>query len=147
MLYAQGDTVYIFKNDTILERVVSLVIVSTESYKLIFEEREFPEAEVHRTRAMALFTLNGNVCLNNWLIGQISSFITEYDITGLDFTNVDFTNQDGVPYVLTDKFVDGCNFTGATMPAGIVTKQNLKDSVASYHPVHTKWIDGTAIGT
>lgn len=159
----EGDTAYYVKNSKLLNSEIAEIIVSvtnpnydnagvqTNEYRLtngdIIKEIPAVETKIFYTKRHYLWFLLGGEYLNNFEIPVFTESF-EYslgdDMCGFNFAMTDFVANGELDF--SGKYVIGCNFAGATLPAAVEDKADFKAAVAAYDPVSTIWTDGLPIG-
>lgn len=159
----EGDTAYYIKGGKLLNSEITEIIVNvtnpnydnvgaqTNEYRLsngdIIKENPAVETKIFFTERHYLWSLLGGGYLNNFEIPVFTESF-EYplgdDLCGFNFYVTDFVANGELDF--SGKYVIGCNFAGATLPAAVEDKADFKAAVAAYDPVSTIWTDGLPIG-
>ncbi len=152
-LYAINEDVYIWEDD-------ELIIVKVESrryelkgnsnlpqqinyYKFFNKENELVEENVFRTKNCAFVYIN-NMNRLGGLFFEITRWEDDVDLTGILFNyQTDFSLNS---FDFTGLRIDYTDFSFSIPPNDITSKADLKSKVLSWHPVHTKYFDGTEMG-
>ena len=158
----EGDTAYYKRGEQLISSVITEIKVNvtnpnydnagvqTNEYKFengdAIKENPATETKIFLTKRHYLLWVSGEY-LNNFEIPVFTESF-EYplgdDLCGFNFYTTDFTANGDLDF--TGKYVIGCNFAGATLPAAVEDKADFKAAVAAYDPVSTIWTDGLPIG-